>query len=91
MELLEYKNKLFELLKIEDISQLPKALEKITDNQKQRYIELFGLDRDWIRELYQYYLADRDGLKQDYTFDEWRDWFRKIKFLIINFWMNYRS
>lgn len=67
MELLEYKNKLFELLKIEDISQLPKALEKITDNQKQRYIELFGLDRDWIRELYQYYLADRDGLKQDYT------------------------
>lgn len=67
MELLEYKTRLFELIGIEDISQLPQALSSAGSDLKQRYIEVFGLDRDWIRELYQYYLADREGLKQDYT------------------------
>lgn len=67
MELLEYKTKLFELLGIQEMDQLPNALEKADDDLKKKYIEQFGLERDWIRELYQYYLADREGLKQDYT------------------------
>lgn len=67
MELLEFKNQLFELLDISEMSQLPQALELADSDMKHRYIEMFGLDRDWICELYQYYLADRDGLKQDYA------------------------
>lgn len=67
MELLEYKNQLFDLLNISQMSELPQALESADNNLQQRYIAKFGLDRDWIRELYQYYLADREGLKQDYT------------------------
>lgn len=33
------------------------------------YVDRFGLERDWIREFYQYYFADRENLKQDYTPD----------------------
>lgn len=68
MELLEYKNELFNLLDIESIERLPEALENAVGDcdLRNRYIETFGW-RDWIRELYQYYLADRENMKQDYT------------------------
>ena len=68
MELLEYKNELMKMLEISKLQDLPGALEARTGdkNFRKQYLHRFG-DRDWIRELYQYYLADREGLKQDYT------------------------
>ena len=69
MELLEFKQKLFEMLKIQDPGALPEALDKACGSKeiKEKYISTFGLDRDWIRELYQYYCADRKDMKQDFT------------------------
>ncbi len=66
---MEFKQKFFEMLKIQDPGALPEALDKACDSKeiKEKYISSFGLDRDWVRELYQYYCADRKDMKQDFT------------------------
>lgn len=67
MELLEFKNKFLEMLKTDNVEEVPVILRTFDDALVNQYRETFGTDRDWIREFYQYYLADREGLKQDYT------------------------
>lgn len=67
MELLEFKTRFLEMLGTDNVEDVPGILSSAGDDLVSRYLETFGADRDWIREFYQYYLADREGLKQDYT------------------------
>ena len=67
MELLEFKTRFLEMLGTDNVEDVPGILSSASDELVSWYLEAFGVDRDWIREFYQYYLADREGLKQDYT------------------------
>lgn len=67
MELLEFKDRFLRMLETDKVEEVPEILNRSSPNLIERYQEEFGTDRDWIREFYQYYLADREGLKQDYT------------------------
>nr|WP_230267114.1 N-6 DNA methylase [Allobaculum fili] len=55
------------MLETDKVEEVPEILNRSSSDLIERYQEEFGTDRDWIREFYQYYLADREGLKQDYT------------------------
>ena len=67
MELLEFKDRFLRMLGTDKVEDVPEILNRRSPDLIERYQEEFGTDRDWIREFYQYYLADREGLKQDYT------------------------
>lgn len=67
MELLEFKNEFLTMLGVDQVEDVPDVANSCSPDLVARYHERFGMDRDWIREFYQYYLADREGLKQDYT------------------------
>ena len=67
MELLEFKDRFLRMLETDKVEEVPEILNRSSPDLIERYQEEFGTDRDWIREFYQYYLADREGLKQDYT------------------------
>lgn len=67
MELLEFKNEFLTMLGVDQVEDVPDVVNSCSPDLVARYRERFGMDRDWIREFYQYYLADREGLKQDYT------------------------
>ncbi|WP_369413418.1 N-6 DNA methylase [Allobaculum fili] len=67
MELLEFKDRFLRMLETDKVEEVPEILNRSSSDLIERYQEEFGTDRDWIREFYQYYLADREGLKQDYT------------------------
>ena len=73
MELYELTNALKELFKIDDVSSLGPALyEAATKNDvatMDSFVELVDGDlaTDWLQKVYQYNLANRDELKQDYT------------------------
>lgn len=73
MELKELTNKTLEIFGVDNVGLLGLALlNTVTNNDTAKYqafIELVGgdLNKDWLQMIYQYYLADREGLKQDYT------------------------
>lgn len=67
MELLEFKDRFLRMLGTDKVEDVPEILNRSGPDLIERYQEEFETDRDWIREFYQYYLADRQGLKQDYT------------------------
>ncbi len=64
MELLEFKDRFLRMLETDKVEEVPEILNRSSPNLIERYQEEFGTDRDWIREFYQYYLADREGLKK---------------------------
>lgn len=71
MELLELTTKIKELFAVEDLKELGSALESALNDESKldAFVELVGgdLSVDWLQRVYQYYLADRDGKKQDFT------------------------
>lgn len=70
MELLEYRNAVFEFFQIENASELPTAImEKgFSENIFDEYIRIVGdLKKDWLKHLFQYYSADRNEKQQDFT------------------------
>ena len=71
MELKELTDKTLELFCVTSPEQLGNALlDACSDQDKLRsFCNLIGgdLNTDWMQKIYQYYLADRKGKKQDYT------------------------
>lgn len=73
MELLDFKNKLLSLCNTNDINDLKNKLMDIVLNNDTKKYELYceivnnDLSIDHLQKVYQYYQADRDNLKQDYT------------------------
>lgn len=71
MELKELTEKTFELFEVEQADQLGQALLKACSNtdKLKAFCDLVdgNLSVDWMQKIYQYYLADRKGKKQDYT------------------------
>lgn len=72
MELKELVTKTLELFAVPEPSELPNALYRICldgDTARcQAFVELVGdLNTDWLQMIWQYYLADREKNKQDYT------------------------
>lgn len=71
MELLEFKNKLFGILKITEVEQLENALLTAVLSHDvdifKKYEKITDTSKDWLQALWQYYKADRVEKKQDYT------------------------
>ncbi len=70
MELLEFKNKAFALFGVEKSSDLSTAIMKsgFTEKIFDDYNAIVGdTQKDWMKHLFQYYEADREEKKQDYT------------------------
>lgn len=73
MELKEIANKLFELFNVQDKSLFTESVRKILFSQESekifdRYLELLpDLSIDWMQRIYQFYCAEREVKKQDYT------------------------
>lgn len=71
MELLEFKNKIFGLLKVTETSEIgEKLLEACLLNKTEvfdNYLKITDNTKDWLQALWQYYEADRTEKKQDYT------------------------
>lgn len=71
MELLEFKNKIFELLNVTETSEIGNALLDVVLKPNfyifDEYKKLDDGSKDWLQALWQYYEADRTEKKQDYT------------------------
>lgn len=73
MELKELSEKIRDLLQINDISDMPgRLMETVMKNDCKIYdgfLDLVGNDLtvDYLQMIFQYYMADRKGKKQDYT------------------------
>ena len=71
MELLEFKNKIFGLLKVTETADIgEKLLEACLQNKIEvfdEYLKITDNTKDWIQAFWQYYEADRTEKKQDYT------------------------
>nr|DAE75948.1 MAG TPA: N-6 DNA Methylase [Caudoviricetes sp.] len=71
MELLEFKNKIFELLNVTKTSEIGNALLDVVLKPNfyifDEYKKLGDGSKDWLQALWQYYEADRAEKKQDYT------------------------
>ncbi|MFR5876348.1 MAG: N-6 DNA methylase [Eubacterium sp.] len=70
MELLEFKNKIFDMFECENFEELPSKILNggYTADIFDKYLNIVGnLDKDWIKHLFQYYQADRVNKKQDFT------------------------
>lgn len=71
MELLEFKNKMFEIFNIQGTEQLGEKLLDVVLNNKveiyEQYNKTIDNTKDWLQALWQYYEADRTEKKQDYT------------------------
>lgn len=71
MELKELTEKTLDIFEVDDASKLGSALfESCKDEAKlNAFSDLVDNDLtvDWMQMIYQYYLADRKGKKQDYT------------------------
>lgn len=71
MELLEFKEKAFEILDCSSTSQIGELLLDAVINNNSNIFNEFGnilsTDKDWLQALWQYYEADRTEKKQDYT------------------------
>lgn len=72
MELSKLKDEVLNIFEIKDISDLKNALIEVTLNNKFEYYKKFkelvkDLNVDWLQMIYQYYQADREKNKQDFT------------------------
>lgn len=72
MELQELRDRTLAIFEINTVSDLgEKLLECVKNNNisiYQQFVELVGdLSVDWLQKIYQYYEADREEKKQDYT------------------------
>lgn len=71
MELLEFKNKIFDLLDVTETSEIGNALLDVVLKPNfyifDEYKKLDDGSKDWLQSLWQYYEADRTEKKQDYT------------------------
>ena len=71
MELKELTDRTIELFRVDSPDNLGSALiESVSDTDKLKaFCDLVGgdLSVDWMQMIYQYYLADREEKKQDYT------------------------
>lgn len=72
MELKELYEKTIQIFNIKDIKELSaKLYEVCIENQTEYYDKFIGLvediEEDYLQKIFQYYIADRENLKQDYT------------------------
>lgn len=70
MELLEFKNNVISLFGIKNVSDLGNAImgSGFTQEIFDKYMLIVGdTKKDWIKHIFQYYEADREEKKQDYT------------------------
>lgn len=73
MELTELLNKTLELLDAKNTDEIADRLFDVVKNNRSDIYEKFSelvsndLSKDWLQQIYQYYLADRKEKKQDYT------------------------
>lgn len=71
MELLEIKNKIFELCKVKEVHEIGNKLMNAVLNNDidffEKYLSIIDDSKDWLQALWQYYEADRTEKKQDYT------------------------
>lgn len=73
MELSKLRDKLLDIFDIDDIEKLPNALMSCVSNNNTAQMSDFctalddDLKSDWLQMVYQYYHADRQDKKQDYT------------------------
>lgn len=71
------------LLEIKDIKELPNTILSICRENKTNIFFEFeniveDLNTDWLQQIYQYYLADREEKKQDYTPKSLADFMGKL-------------
>lgn len=83
MELKKLTEATMNLLDIKDIKELPNAiLRTCRENKTNVFLEfehiVEELDTDWLQQIYQYYLADREEKKQDYTPKSLADFMGKL-------------
>lgn len=74
MELSELRNKLLFILGVDKVDDVPDAMMQAVMRQDNRLFDdvkglLPDLAHDWFRGVFQYYMADRDEKKQDFTPD----------------------
>ncbi len=71
MELLEFRNKMFDLCAVEKTAEIGGILmAAVLENDIsffEKYQSIIDDSRDWLQLLWQYYEADRTEKKQDYT------------------------
>lgn len=71
MELLEFKHKMFKLCNVENIKDIRDVLfNAVIKNDIalfDGYNSIIDNSKDWLQALWQYYEADREEKKQDYT------------------------
>ncbi len=71
MELLEFKNKILNLCNVSEVKNIGEALMKVVLNNEtyffDEYNEIVDDSKDWLQALWQYYEADREEKKQDFT------------------------
>lgn len=73
MELSKLRDSLLDVFCIQNVDKLPDALMECVNNQNIPTMESFygvvngNLSVDWLQMVYQYYHADRQDKKQDYT------------------------
>lgn len=71
MELLEFKGKILELCKVNEIKHIGDVLMSVVLNNDvnffAQYESIVDDTKDWLQALWQYYEADRTKKKQDYT------------------------
>ena len=71
MELLEFKNKILEFCNVKKIKDIGNVLMETVLNHNEdfynKYLEIVDDTKDWLQALWQYYEADREEKKQDYT------------------------
>jgi len=71
MDLTELLNKTLELLNVKNANEITEKLfDVVKDNRNdiyEKFSELVSndLSKDWLQQIYQYYLADRKEKKQD--------------------------
>lgn len=71
MELLEFKEKVFEILDCKKTTEIGnKLLSVVLESDSivfDKFKDILSEDKDWLQALWQYYEADRTEKKQDYT------------------------
>ena len=71
VELLEFKNKILNLCNVSEIKDIGRVLMKSVLEQNteffNEYNKIIDNSKDWLQALWQYYEADREEKKQDYT------------------------
>ena len=71
MELYEFRNKILNLCNVKSVGEIGNILyEKVLSNDKNffsEYEKISDNKKDYIQSLWQYYQADRDEKKQDFT------------------------